>query len=98
MGKGHGCGMVGLRPIQRRTGQGVSGVLAVLKGIGLMVIGVTGVAAQACGDPPPLTPEASLGRELFFDTSLSNPAGQSCASCHAPSAGFTFPDSHVNDR
>ncbi len=36
---------------------------------------------------------ASLGEKLFFDTSLSVPAGQSCASCHTPSAGFADPDS-----
>ena len=32
-----------------------------------------------------------LGRKLFFDTSLSNPGGQSCATCHAPSTGFSDP-------
>ncbi|MEE9351131.1 MAG: cytochrome c peroxidase [Thiotrichaceae bacterium] len=36
---------------------------------------------------------ASLGEKLFFDTSLSVPAGQSCSSCHTPSAGFADPDS-----
>jgi cytochrome c peroxidase len=43
-----------------------------------------------------LSPKATLGKSLFFDTTLSNPAGQSCASCHAPEAGFTFPNSHLN--
>ena len=33
--------------------------------------------------------KAQLGRLLFFDTSLSEPAGQSCATCHAPGAAFT---------
>jgi cytochrome c peroxidase len=37
-----------------------------------------------------------LGRQLFFDTSLSTPAGQACASCHSPETGFRFPDSRVN--
>jgi cytochrome c peroxidase len=41
--------------------------------------------------------QARLGLGFFFDTSLSNPEGQSCASCHAPAAGFRFPDSRVND-
>src|SRR6185503_17606759 len=27
---------------------------------------------------------ATLGRHLFFDTSLSEPAGTSCATCHDP--------------
>lgn len=37
----------------------------------------------------------SLGRKLYFDASLSEPAGQSCASCHLPSAGFADPDSEL---
>lgn len=36
---------------------------------------------------------ADLGRKIYFDTNLSEPAGQSCASCHDPSAGFADPDS-----
>jgi cytochrome c peroxidase len=43
-----------------------------------------------------LTPMAQLGQDLFFDTSLSNPPGQACASCHSPQAGFTFPNSNIN--
>lgn len=34
-----------------------------------------------------------VGRQLFFDTSLSNPPGQACASCHLPGQSFTDPDS-----
>ncbi|MEY4916583.1 MAG: hypothetical protein RL616_496 [Verrucomicrobiota bacterium] len=34
----------------------------------------------------------SLGRNIYFDTTLSVPVGQSCASCHQPSAGFADPD------
>jgi cytochrome c peroxidase len=37
----------------------------------------------------------SLGRKLYFDASLSEPAGQSCASCHLPSAGFADPDGEL---
>jgi spore coat protein A len=33
-----------------------------------------------------------LGRKLFFDMKLSSPAGQACASCHMPFAGFADPD------
>jgi cytochrome c peroxidase len=36
--------------------------------------------------------EARLGRLLFFDATLSEPAGQSCASCHDPTAAFSDPD------
>ncbi|CAL1239419.1 cytochrome-c peroxidase [Candidatus Methylocalor cossyra] len=42
--------------------------------------------------PPFLSRKARLGRELFFDTRLSNPPGQACASCHDPKARFTDPD------
>jgi len=31
----------------------------------------------------------ALGRTLFFDKSLSEPAGTSCASCHEPEHGFS---------
>lgn len=36
----------------------------------------------------------SLGEKIYFDTNLSSPAGQSCASCHLPEAGFADPDDH----
>ena len=31
----------------------------------------------------------ALGKKIFFDTNLSNPIGQSCATCHAPGKGFS---------
>ena len=37
-----------------------------------------------------------LGKFLFFDTNLSDPAGQSCAACHGPGVGFTGPDASIN--
>jgi len=43
-----------------------------------------------------LTPQERLGKLLFFDTSLSDPAGQSCAVCHAPPVGWTGPDEAIN--
>jgi cytochrome c peroxidase len=33
-----------------------------------------------------------LGRQIYFDSALSAPPGQSCASCHQPPAGFADPD------
>lgn len=36
--------------------------------------------------------KALLGQMLFFDPGLSSPAGQSCATCHAPNAAFADPD------
>lgn len=34
----------------------------------------------------------SVGKDIFFDTNLSSPPGQSCASCHDPAAGFADAD------
>ncbi|MGB4848801.1 MAG: cytochrome c peroxidase [Saprospiraceae bacterium] len=39
-----------------------------------------------------LNPTQTLGKKLFFDTLMSNPAGQSCASCHMPKMSFTDPE------
>ncbi|MCM5571579.1 c-type cytochrome [Burkholderiaceae bacterium FT117] len=39
-----------------------------------------------------MSAKAGLGRLLFEDTNLSNPPGQSCATCHAAGAGFADPD------
>jgi cytochrome c peroxidase len=46
--------------------------------------------------PSKLSPMEELGKKLFFDKTLSSPAGQECAACHGPSVGFTGPDEHVN--
>jgi cytochrome c peroxidase len=37
-----------------------------------------------------------LGNLLFEDTDLSEPAGQSCASCHASGRAFSDPDQHLS--
>ena len=42
-----------------------------------------------------LTPIEELGKFLYFDENLSEPSGQSCASCHTPDFGFVDPDSHL---
>ena len=42
-----------------------------------------------------LTPKERLGEFLYFDSDLSEPGGQSCASCHAPEAGFIDPDTDL---
>jgi cytochrome c peroxidase len=48
------------------------------------------------GTAADLSPIELLGKQIFFDENLSSPSGQSCASCHAPEAGFSGPDSHTN--
>jgi cytochrome c peroxidase len=42
------------------------------------------------------SPEEQLGELIFFDETLSLNANQSCASCHAPSAGWTGPQAAIN--
>tara|TARA_B110000037_G_scaffold222520_1_gene297782 strand:+ start:7761 stop:8288 length:528 start_codon:yes stop_codon:yes gene_type:complete len=49
---------------------------------GLCLILMTGGSRA---DEPPV---ASLGRKIFMDTSLSEPKGQACISCHRPEAAF----------
>jgi cytochrome c peroxidase len=39
-----------------------------------------------------LLPIEELGQNLYFDENLSEPSGQSCASCHDPDFGFADPD------
>ncbi|MET0388817.1 MAG: cytochrome c peroxidase [Polyangiales bacterium] len=50
----------------------------------------TAHAAVSVIPPPTPTedPRVTLGRGLFFDESLSEPAGTSCASCHDPARGY----------
>lgn len=75
-------------------------VLAVLVAVGAFWVVQEADAAQAQHTPvpsPELTPLEQLGKEVFFDTSLSTPKGaQGCVSCHEPTAGWTFPSSLVN--
>ena len=33
--------------------------------------------------------KVALGKKIFFDKNLSNPIGQSCATCHDPQSGFS---------
>jgi len=43
-----------------------------------------------------LTAQEQLGKSLFFDQNLSLNGNQSCATCHAPSVGWTGPDEAIN--
>jgi len=38
---------------------------------------------------PPLTAQEKVGQAIFSDTTLSDPPGTSCASCHDPSTAFS---------
>lgn len=56
--------------------------------VAVLVVGFTAQAAFA----QQLTAREQLGKNLFFDTNLSEPAGQGCVSCHHPDFGFAEPD------
>jgi cytochrome c peroxidase len=36
----------------------------------------------------PLTPVEQLGKDILYDSTLSNPSGYSCLTCHVPQTGF----------
>lgn len=71
-----------------------------MRGKSLIAAGVLAASAAFAGTPQlsampgvagPFSPapaRAALGRQVFFDTRLSEPAGTSCASCHDPAQGF----------
>lgn len=42
-----------------------------------------------------LTIQEQLGKAVFFDSNLSEPAGQACAGCHDPATGFAEPDQNL---
>lgn len=46
--------------------------------------------------PANFTDKQWLGKQLFFDTNLSEPAGQPCVTCHAAQVGWTGPDAVTN--
>lgn len=67
--------------------------LILLVGAIAITISTTAFAQEAV---PARAEMIALGKALFFDVDLSANRTQSCASCHAPEAGFTGPESNVN--
>ncbi len=62
----------------------------------MILTGLFTLAAASLAAAGTLSPLELLGKRLFFDHSLSNPPGQSCADCHDPAVGWTGPDSDIN--
>jgi cytochrome c peroxidase len=60
----------------------------------MVVTLLSAAIAHAQGASP--TDLAALGKKIFFDQSLSLTGTQSCASCHAPEAGFSGPNERFN--
>lgn len=70
----------------------ISGIIAAVVLLWVLFSGIVGVWIIKV--PAPLTnktivAKAQLGKELFFDPNLSNPAGVACGTCHKPELGFT---------
>jgi cytochrome c peroxidase len=57
----------------------------------ILICGMLALFLSGCADQS-VERNVALGRLLFFDASLSEPAGQSCAGCHDPALAFTDPD------
>src|SRR5665647_2335678 len=65
----------------------------------LFAVALAGLAClllAAASTSQALTDKQKVGRSLFFDTNLSEPAGQACAACHGGNVGWTGPDASVN--
>jgi len=51
-----------------------------------------GTSSTASPSADTLSPMAQVGKQIFFDQTLSASGKQSCASCHDPARGFTDPN------
>lgn len=58
----------------------------------MLFLACTALPVSVVAENAALDAKAQLGRILFFDPALSEPAGQSCATCHAPGSAFVDPD------
>jgi cytochrome c peroxidase len=78
----------------------LEGILTHVKGapvnVSRLLVGVVLLVSASLARAGELIPMEALGKELFFDTSLSSPPGQSCATCHDPGVGWSGPDSDLN--
>jgi len=52
---------------------------------------VVGILEGRADKDPSKKQKEELGRQIFLDTSLSEPQGQACASCHLPDRAFSSP-------
>jgi cytochrome c peroxidase len=54
----------------------------------LVLAGCNDTSSSTPDDEAGLSRTELIGKRLFFDTSLSEPRGMSCASCHNPDTAF----------
>ncbi|MDR3691903.1 MAG: cytochrome c peroxidase [Fimbriimonas sp.] len=61
-------------------------------GVGCALVSCGGGGGSSpSGGSSTIANKEQLGKALFFDTSLSNPVGQSCGTCHSPAKNFSDP-------
>lgn len=71
--------------VEPRLGRVPPRILLIALGFAAALTPATGAAATA------LSPQAQLGRQIFFDPSLSVSGKLSCASCHDPGNAYAAP-------
>lgn len=64
--------------------------------LALAVTAISLLVVAGANTQETLTEQEELGKNLFFDTNLSDPPGQACAACHGPNVGYTGPDQAIN--
>src|SRR5450756_2936467 len=64
--------------------------------LAVALVGLACLLLAAASTAQALTAKQKVGKSLFFDTNLSEPAGQACAACHGRKVGWTGPDASVN--
>src|ERR1035437_8131536 len=64
--------------------------------LAVALVGLACLLLAAASTAQALTDKQKVGKSLFFDTALSEPAGQACAACHGGNVGWTGPDASVN--
>ncbi|HEY3783590.1 MAG TPA: cytochrome c peroxidase [Fimbriimonadaceae bacterium] len=64
----------------------------------IFIVGAITMSAKPATAQGPLNQSLviQVGKDLFYETDLSNPTGVACATCHDPSAGFSSPNSSAN--
>ena len=85
-------------PIWRRSNRWVVGgvaVLAVVASVGIVSLKRARHSAPTSGAVHPGA-RVALGRQMFFDQTLSDPPGTSCASCHDPAHAFAGNNGSLN--
>jgi cytochrome c peroxidase len=82
----------------RKTVLPVSAIaLCALLLIGLSACGGShGSSGNGLERPAGFTDKQWLGKQLFFDANLSEPAWRDCAACHVSQVGWTGPDAAIN--